>query len=251
MTYPRRWVDRTNEARIADLVAGTEALVLVTVRSVHRRDDAQPAHDRRGGRRRRHGPPPRRVLQPAVARAAARRRPERRPVRQGRPVPQRVADDEPGRRPDRRPHRADRADLSAEREGPAVDVGARRLGRECPRTMPSPGHRRSLPDGIRRRRSSSTAATRCARSTCRRRSTPRIRAAGAWRSTSCCVCSSSSSSGNAGIEATPSVSSTRSTAACRTVSTTPCRRLTGAQQRVIGEIDADLSAAPDASPAPR
>jgi ATP-dependent DNA helicase RecG len=37
MTYPRRWVDRTNEARVADLVAGTEALVLVTVRSVHRR----------------------------------------------------------------------------------------------------------------------------------------------------------------------------------------------------------------------
>jgi ATP-dependent DNA helicase RecG len=37
MTYPRRWVDRTNEARVADLVAGSEALVLVTVRSVHRR----------------------------------------------------------------------------------------------------------------------------------------------------------------------------------------------------------------------
>ena len=36
-TYPRRWVDRTNEARIADLVPGTEALVLVTVRSVAKR----------------------------------------------------------------------------------------------------------------------------------------------------------------------------------------------------------------------
>ena len=33
-TYPRRWVDRTNEARLADLVPGEEALVLVTVRSV-------------------------------------------------------------------------------------------------------------------------------------------------------------------------------------------------------------------------
>ena len=33
-TYPRRWVDRTNEARIADLVPGEDALVLVTVRSV-------------------------------------------------------------------------------------------------------------------------------------------------------------------------------------------------------------------------
>ena len=36
-TYPRRWVDRTNEARIADLVPGEEALVLVTVRRVTKR----------------------------------------------------------------------------------------------------------------------------------------------------------------------------------------------------------------------
>ena len=36
-TYPRRWVDRTNEARISDLVPGEEALVLVTVRSVTKR----------------------------------------------------------------------------------------------------------------------------------------------------------------------------------------------------------------------
>jgi ATP-dependent DNA helicase RecG len=36
-TYPRRWVDRTNEARLADLEAGVEALVLVTVRSVAKR----------------------------------------------------------------------------------------------------------------------------------------------------------------------------------------------------------------------
>jgi ATP-dependent DNA helicase RecG len=35
--YPRRWVDRTNEARIADLVPGEEALVLVEVRSVTKR----------------------------------------------------------------------------------------------------------------------------------------------------------------------------------------------------------------------
>ncbi|HEY4331564.1 MAG TPA: OB-fold nucleic acid binding domain-containing protein, partial [Ilumatobacteraceae bacterium] len=36
-TYPRRWVDRTNEARISDLVPGQEALVLVTVRTVTKR----------------------------------------------------------------------------------------------------------------------------------------------------------------------------------------------------------------------
>jgi ATP-dependent DNA helicase RecG len=36
-TYPRRWVDRTNECRVSDLVPGEEALALVTVRSVTKR----------------------------------------------------------------------------------------------------------------------------------------------------------------------------------------------------------------------
>jgi ATP-dependent DNA helicase RecG len=36
-TYPRRWIDRTNEARIADLQPGQEALVLVEVRKVAKR----------------------------------------------------------------------------------------------------------------------------------------------------------------------------------------------------------------------
>ena len=35
--YPRRWVDRTNQARVRELRAGEEALVLVTVRSVNKR----------------------------------------------------------------------------------------------------------------------------------------------------------------------------------------------------------------------
>jgi len=35
--YPRRWIDRSNEARIADLAEGREALVLVEVRSVTKR----------------------------------------------------------------------------------------------------------------------------------------------------------------------------------------------------------------------
>jgi ATP-dependent DNA helicase RecG len=42
-TYPRRWVDRTEEARVVDLVPGREALVLVTVRSVSKR----PTRNRR------------------------------------------------------------------------------------------------------------------------------------------------------------------------------------------------------------
>lgn len=36
-TYPRRWVDRTLEARVSDLVPGQEALVLVDVRKVAKR----------------------------------------------------------------------------------------------------------------------------------------------------------------------------------------------------------------------
>ena len=36
-SYPRRWVDRTNECRVSDLRPGEEALVLVTVRSTSRR----------------------------------------------------------------------------------------------------------------------------------------------------------------------------------------------------------------------
>ncbi|MEI8023988.1 MAG: ATP-dependent DNA helicase RecG [Actinomycetota bacterium] len=34
MNYPRKWVDRTNEARVSDLVVGQEALVIVEVRKV-------------------------------------------------------------------------------------------------------------------------------------------------------------------------------------------------------------------------
>jgi ATP-dependent DNA helicase RecG len=36
-TYPRRWIDRSNEARVSDLEPGREALVLVSVRSVTKR----------------------------------------------------------------------------------------------------------------------------------------------------------------------------------------------------------------------
>ncbi|NCZ93871.1 MAG: DEAD/DEAH box helicase, partial [Actinobacteria bacterium] len=42
-TYPRRWVDRTNEARVADLQAGQEALVIVEIRTVPERIDRTSA----------------------------------------------------------------------------------------------------------------------------------------------------------------------------------------------------------------
>ncbi len=35
--YPRRWVDRSNEARVSDLVPGQESLVIVTIRDVNKR----------------------------------------------------------------------------------------------------------------------------------------------------------------------------------------------------------------------
>ena len=70
MTYPRRWVDRTNEARGRP-------------RRRHRGprpgdgplgappDDTQPSDHRRGSGRRRHRAPARRLLQPTVARTAS------------------------------------------------------------------------------------------------------------------------------------------------------------------------------------
>jgi len=36
MNYPRKWVDRTHEARVSDLVAGQEALVIVEIRKVYK-----------------------------------------------------------------------------------------------------------------------------------------------------------------------------------------------------------------------
>ena len=187
-------------------------------------NDAQPAHDRRGSRRRRHRPSPRRVLQPTLAGASTRRGTQRRPVRNRRPVPQRPADDEPDRRSDRRPHRADRADLPAERKGAAVDVGARRLGRERPRSVPGPRYRRPAA----RRHPHPTGTRRAGHGAAldppsRRRSTPRTMPAGASPSTSCCACSSCSSAANARSRPTRSASSTRWGESSYGASTTPCR----------------------------
>ena len=135
--YPRRWVDRTNEARVSDLVAGREALVLVSVRSVSKRI----TRNRRDHGRRRSS-----ATAAAGCTVTFFNQPWRekqlheglqhRAVRQARRVPRRAADDEPDRRPDRRPHRADRADLPAEREGRAEHVGDRRVRRERARAMP-------------------------------------------------------------------------------------------------------------------
>ncbi len=127
--YPRRWVDRSNEARIADLVPGRRGARARHGALGDQARHAQPAHDGDGQRRRRFGADGGGLLQPAVARAPAARGAADRAVRQGRRVSRRAADDEPGRRPHRRPHRPDRADLPAEREGPDQHLGDRRMGR--------------------------------------------------------------------------------------------------------------------------
>jgi len=101
MYYPRRWVDRTQECRVCDLVAGASALVVVDVLSVDKRvtrngrsmvtvrvgDDNRQVHTH--------------VLQPTVAQSTVVCRSHDFGVGQARHVPGRVADDEP----DRRSHR--------------------------------------------------------------------------------------------------------------------------------------------------
>ena len=223
-TYPRRWVDRTEEARVIDLVPGREALVLVTVRSVSRRTHPQPAHHghRAGGRRLR--PPERGLLQPAVAGAPAPAGPDRRPVRPGRHVPGQPADDEPGGRPHRRPHGAHRPHLPPEREGRPQHLGDGRLGGERPRALPGPGHRRpgarAGPPSLRSHRPAA-GAVRHPRA--RRRWRRRRRPAGAWPSTSCCGCSSSSSCARRRWSATPRASATTSRARWSRASTSSSR----------------------------
>ena len=238
MTYPRRWVDRTNEARGRP-------------RRRHRGprpgdgplgpppDDTQPSDHRRGSGRRRHPAPARRLLQPTVARTATRRGTQRRSLRHRRSVPQRLADDQPDRRPHRRPHREDRADLS-QSEKVQLSTGARRVDRERPRSVPSPGLGRPAA----RRRPPASAPRRpgrgAARSTSRRRSPPRIRPAGGWRSTSCTRATGARPAQARDRSQLDRLRPRRGRELVRRFHDALLHP-DGAQRRVIGEIDDDLS----------
>ena len=73
--YPRRWIDRTKEAKIADLPVGEQGLVVAEVRAIR----TPPSRGRgkargRGGRPRRHRADDVHVLQPTVAGAPAEER---------------------------------------------------------------------------------------------------------------------------------------------------------------------------------
>ena len=123
--YPRRYIDRTNQADIADLVDGQEAMVLATVR-------------RSSARRTRQGRALVEVVlfdgssylsvtffnQPWRHQAAERRHPGR-GVRQGGALPGPAPDDESGGRPGRGPHRPDRPGVRAVGEGGREQLGDR------------------------------------------------------------------------------------------------------------------------------
>ncbi len=117
--YPRRYIDRTNQADIADLVDGQEAMVLGEVRRSYGPAHPAGADAGRGRPVRRLELPVAHVLQPALAGQAAERGHPGGGVRQGRALSGPAPDDESGRRPGRRPDRPDRPGVSAVGEGRA------------------------------------------------------------------------------------------------------------------------------------
>ena len=157
-------------------------------------------------------------------------------------VPGQAADGQPGRRPHRRQDRQGRAGVPAVREGGADHVGARRLRHRgaanapassptrCPKTIrdeldlvgPHLGdaqHPRARVDG---------------RGAWRR--------ASAWPSTSCCACRPCSSPASAATKPRPRGSATSSApSSCANFHASLPFPLTGAQQRVIAEIDEFLA----------
>ncbi len=178
-----------------------------------------------------------------------------RPVRQARGVPGPAADDQPGRRPRRRPHRAHRAGL------PAVGEGRRDrrwdIGRVDGRGA-APG-RRSFADPVPDER----AATASTSSTGRRPSTTSTRPS-RWRDGGggppppgvrrAAAGAAGAGAAQAGARARRPRASRHDVGAARLASsagsTSGCPfPLTGAQRRVIAEIDADLAGPPPDAPA--
>ena len=166
--YPRRFVDRTKRADIAELAVGEEATVFAEVQRVH-------------GRRTRQGralvevvvydgtsTAERHVLQPGVAREAIARRYRSRVLRQGRRVPREAPDDEPRRRRHRpagrgrREDRRDRADLPAVGQGRDFHVAVAQARRRRRCAVAGPRARR--PARRRRPRPITTSSTATPRS---------------------------------------------------------------------------------------
>ena len=159
--YPRRWVDRTKKADIAELdrrrggdglrrgarrsaAAGRGRAARIVEAIVS--DGTLAAHDH--------------VLQPGVAREAAARRHRSVVLRQARRVPRQAPDDEPGRRRrrprgrDRRQDRRDRPGLSAIGQGRGVHVAAAQDRRRGVAAVQGP-----RPSPIRSTKRSSTSTT--------------------------------------------------------------------------------------------
>ena len=229
--YPRRYLDRTQQAAIKDLKVGDEAMVLATVKRVQSRRTRQ-----------------RRALVEvdvfdgtSYLRCTFFNQPWRaKQLKEGteavffgklEALPGPAADDEPGRRPHRRRTGPHHSHLPAVREGRAHHVGARRLGRGGAAAGGRASPTRCRPSGA-TGSTSSTARGRSARSTRRSRWPPRRRRASASSSTSCCGCSSRSSCASARSSATRRASVTSSTASSCAASTPALPfPLTGAQQQ--------------------
>ena len=141
--YPRRYVDRTRQAAIADLAVGEEATVVAEVVRSSSAADPPRAVDGADRRHRRHGLAAAHVLQPAVAGAAAAGGPHGGRLRPPRDVPGRAQMANPV------------VDLIGDRTGRIVPVypQSEKAGlstweiggwvRRGPAAHPSAGHRRS------------------------------------------------------------------------------------------------------------
>ena len=213
-TYPRRYIDRTRQADVSDLVGrrrgGSAGVGAVGARPA--RPDRARRRRRRGARR--HRPPQDRLLQPAVAGQAARGRHRGDLLREGDRVPGRPPDGQPrgrrgGRRHARSPHAADPPRVPGVGQGRADELGDRFVrgggARRAPARSPTPSPTSGAPHS-----SCGTAPMRSAPSTGRspsRRGTPP--GAGS-SSTSCSACSSPSSCGGAPSRSTPGRSTTTS-----------------------------------------
>ena len=267
-TYPRRYIDRTRQADLADLAVGDEAVVLAEVErgagrggpaaaarwSSWRCDDGTGAHEGR-------------LLQPALAGQAAAGRDRGALLREARRVPGHAPDDQPGGRlwwhrgrdrsatagrcgssPSTRPRPRRPRQLGDRRHGwPRRCAGAGTSPTRCPSGGASRARAGGPDRGLRRHPPARD-----------RWPTPARPAAG-WPSTSCSACSWRWCCGAGPSSATPGPSATRCrrSTSRRTAGATapgvgdaePGRRflaglpfeLTAAQRRALAEIFADLA----------
>ena len=213
-TYPRRYIDRTRQADVSDLVVGDEAAVLATVQSAHAAPGPHRSRRRRRGRARRHRPPQDRLLQPALAGQAARGGHRGDLLREGDRVPGQPPDGQPrrrrgGRRGARAADPAHPARLPGLGQGRPDQLGDRHLGRRGARARPASSPTPCRPSGA-PRSTCGTGPRRSAPSIAPSRSRSSSPPAAASSSTSSSACSSRSCCAAAPSRSTPARCTTTS-----------------------------------------